>query len=136
MGQVFHAIARGHDQFRRSSRRWLPFPSHSFPRILVNGKRERPNQHLSENDMSQSSPTGGAGAGRGAAMLEPLDLSKRFSELASAWKKETRLLSSMTDMILHPAYQQIIGLGRGALPLILEELARQPDYWFWALFAI
>ncbi len=42
----------------------------------------------------------------------------------------------MTDMILHPAYQQIIGLGRGALPLILEELAQQPNYWFWALFAI
>jgi hypothetical protein len=78
-----------------------------------------------------------AGAGPpDAPVLQPIDLRKRFLELASTWKKDTRLVSSMTDMILHPAYQQIIGLGRGALPLILEELGRQPDYWFWALFAI
>lgn len=75
-------------------------------------------------------------AAKGASVLEPLDVGKRFSELAGSWKKETRLSSSMTDRILHAAYQQIIGLGRAALPLILEELARQPDYWFWALFAI
>src|SRR5436309_3896150 len=91
------------------------------------GKRQRQTKIFQRTTMNPSTPASAAGAGRGAAMLDPLDLSKRFSELAGAWKKETRLLSSMTDMILHPAYQQIIGLGRGALPLILEELARQPD---------
>ena len=38
---------------------------------------------------------------------------------------------------MDPAYQQIIGLGREALPLILRELeAGRVDHWFWALFAI
>ena len=35
-----------------------------------------------------------------------------------------------------PSYQQIIGMGDMALPLILRELAREPDHWFWALHAI
>ena len=37
---------------------------------------------------------------------------------------------------MHPAYQQIIGMGEEALPLILEELSRRPGHWFWALKAI
>ncbi len=37
---------------------------------------------------------------------------------------------------MHPSYQQIIGMGPDALPLILTELERQPDHWFWALNAI
>ena len=37
---------------------------------------------------------------------------------------------------MHPAYQQIIGLGPAAVPLLLRELEREPDYWFWAIKAI
>ena len=37
--------------------------------------------------------------------------------------------------ILRP-YQRIIGMGWSAVPLILEELRREPDQWFWALEAI
>lgn len=33
-------------------------------------------------------------------------------------------------------YQQLIGMGTDALPLILMELQREPDHWFWALEAI
>jgi hypothetical protein len=33
-------------------------------------------------------------------------------------------------------YQQIIGMGLPAVPLILDELQRAPDQWFWALEAI
>lgn len=33
-------------------------------------------------------------------------------------------------------YQRIIGMGLPVVPLILEELAREPDQWFWALEAI
>jgi hypothetical protein len=39
-------------------------------------------------------------------------------------------------MAMHPAYQQIIGMGREVVPLILRELEREPDHWFWALKAI
>lgn len=37
---------------------------------------------------------------------------------------------------MHPAYQRIIGMGDAAVPLILQELERSPDHWFWALNAI
>jgi hypothetical protein len=59
-----------------------------------------------------------------------------FERLASGWREETGLLSSITDIAMHPDYQRIIGLGEKALPLILRELGQQPDHWFWALKAI
>jgi hypothetical protein len=37
---------------------------------------------------------------------------------------------------MHPAYQQIIGLGPKAVPLIVRSLRNEPDHWFWALKAI
>ena len=37
---------------------------------------------------------------------------------------------------MHPAYQQIIGMGTDAIPFIVEELRQTPDQWFWALKAI
>ena len=39
-------------------------------------------------------------------------------------------------MAMIPEYQQIIGMGKSAIPQILRELERQPHYWFWALEAI
>jgi len=59
-----------------------------------------------------------------------------FFGLMQKWKSETKYLSSTTQIVLHPAYQQIIGLGSDILPLILRELANKPDYWFWALQSI
>jgi hypothetical protein len=64
------------------------------------------------------------------------DRQRRFLELAKEWKEATLLMSSVTDMATHPAYQQIIGMGKEALPLLLDELRREPDHWFWALQAI
>lgn len=63
-------------------------------------------------------------------------LRHRFRALADQWLEETQLVSSLTDMVLHPAYQQVIGLGIPALPFILKELQERPAHWFWALFAI
>jgi hypothetical protein len=65
-----------------------------------------------------------------------VSLERQFSALAEEWRRETAPLSSVTDIVLHPAYQRIIGMGQAALPFILTELARQPDHWFWALRAI
>jgi len=59
-----------------------------------------------------------------------------FRELAKIWKEETVNLSSMQEIALHPAYQEIIGLGPVAIRLILSELKREPDFWFWALRAL
>lgn len=62
---------------------------------------------------------------------------QRFKRLAKTWKAETELVSKVTQRILHPAYQKIIGMGTAAIPLILKDLADNgPDDWFWALTAI
>jgi hypothetical protein len=39
-------------------------------------------------------------------------------------------------MVLHPAYQQIIGMGKDALPLIFRELKKTRGHWIWALAMI
>jgi len=61
---------------------------------------------------------------------------RRFQALAARWREDCGHLSSVREMIVNPAYQQIIGMGPAVLPHILAELARQPDHWFWALSAI
>lgn len=63
-------------------------------------------------------------------------LKDKFYSLAEKWKYERGATSSVTKMSMHPAYQQIIGMGAAVVPLILEELEREPDHWFWALNAI
>jgi hypothetical protein len=60
----------------------------------------------------------------------------KFRRLADQWLEETQLTSSLTEIVLHSAYQQIIGMGNAALPLILRELQERPAHWFWALRAI
>ena len=67
--------------------------------------------------------------------LEVIDGAK-FRALAAQWKRETTNISSMSRIVMHPAYQRIIGMGGAAVPLILCELQKQPDWWFWALSAI
>lgn len=60
----------------------------------------------------------------------------RFYALTEKWKKDTSLLSSTTEICMHPCYQQIIGLGPNVVPFILRELEREPGHWFWALKSI
>lgn len=60
----------------------------------------------------------------------------RFSMLKAEWEIDTAHLSSVTEIAMHPAYQQIIGMGPIAIPLILSEMKKKPDHWFWALKSI
>ncbi len=65
------------------------------------------------------------------------DLALRFQHLADQWHKETGHYSLMFKRAMHPAYQQIIGMGKDAIPFILDDLREQPTgHWFWALGAI
>lgn len=64
------------------------------------------------------------------------DLRERFQRLAAEWKQKSRYLSNTAQMSMMSPYQRIIGMGWPAVPLILEELRREPDQWFWALEAI
>jgi hypothetical protein len=73
----------------------------------------------------------------GLSVIDNIAVDKyRFRRLASDWRRETINLSSSTRMVMHRAYQQIIGMGPAAVPLILRELQVRPDWWFWALQAI
>ena len=60
----------------------------------------------------------------------------RFLTLKAQWEVETAVLSSATEIAMHPAYQQIIGMGHVAIPLILSEMKRKQGHWFWALKSI
>jgi hypothetical protein len=60
----------------------------------------------------------------------------KFHRLAEQWYRETRRLSFMCQKARHPAYQEIIGMGAGALPFIFNELKKTKGHWIWALAAI
>jgi hypothetical protein len=61
---------------------------------------------------------------------------EKFQELAREWKAAGRSHSLVRNIAMHAAYQQIIGMGKPAIPLILAELEKELDHWFWALEAI
>ena len=67
--------------------------------------------------------------------VEPADR-QRFTKLADQWEIETVFLSSSGQASKHPAYQEIIGMGKQAVPLILERMQAQGGHWFIALHAI
>ena len=61
---------------------------------------------------------------------------EQFHRLAEIVREECAHLSSVREIVLHPAYQQIIGMGPRVLPFILRELEHKPAHWFWALRSI
>ncbi len=61
---------------------------------------------------------------------------RRFHDLSKRWRKESGHLSSIEKRAMLPSYQQIIGLGPQAVPLLIERLREEPGHWFWALRAI
>ncbi|OFW43602.1 MAG: hypothetical protein A3J29_18815 [Acidobacteria bacterium RIFCSPLOWO2_12_FULL_67_14b] len=63
----------------------------------------------------------------------------RFRGLVAQWKAHCGAMSSVSESVLFPAYQNIIGMGETAVPFLLRQLADEgddPDQWFWALKAI
>jgi hypothetical protein len=61
----------------------------------------------------------------------------KFTRLRDEWKEKRGPHSSTLKLVMHPAYQTIIGMGMAAVPHILRELEEgAPDSWFWALRAI
>lgn len=56
-----------------------------------------------------------------------------FLDLATRWRQGTRLSSSLAQITRDPAYKAIVELGEEVVPLLLQELRRQPEPWFAAL---
>jgi type I restriction enzyme M protein len=72
-------------------------------------------------------------AGAHSEVSDPNNLEEQFIALAEQWRRETGPYSSISRKIQHPAYQQIIGMGEAAVPLILREMRDRPAHWFLAL---
>jgi hypothetical protein len=77
----------------------------------------------------------------GVSIAHPQDaeIKTKFQRLSAQWQKERGISSSTTDIVLCPSYQQIIGMGDKALPLIFAQLrleGNRPNQWFWALRSI
>lgn len=64
------------------------------------------------------------------------ELETEFYHLVAQWKDETKTIPFINQKSVHPAYQKIIGLGPVAIPMILRELNKDADHWFWALQAL
>lgn len=65
-----------------------------------------------------------------------VSISKIFEKCLAQWKQETRVSSSMHQIVLNKAYQRIIGLGMDALPFIFVEYQNNGGHWHNALEAI
>lgn len=65
-----------------------------------------------------------------------VELEQTFYSLANKWRHDVRAVSAVEKMAMHTCYQKIISMGWDAVPLILRELQREPDHWFWALHVI
>jgi hypothetical protein len=61
---------------------------------------------------------------------------ERFNRLVESWKSETAYLSNSTEIHGHPAYQEIIRMGKPVVPLLLRRMEEHPDHFGHALHAI
>ena len=69
--------------------------------------------------------------------VQPIEtLEERFRRLADEWYRAVAHHSSDRLRNNHPAYQEIIGLGRPVVPLLLRDLEVNRRHWFAALRTI
>jgi len=72
----------------------------------------------------------------GLSLSQKPELVERFHKLKNEWETDTAAHSSLTEIAMHSAYQQIIGMGQVAILLIMDEIRKKPGHWFWALKSI
>lgn len=57
-----------------------------------------------------------------------------FALLKNTWKDATLWTSNIGEIVSHPSYTEIVGLGYDVLPLIVESMKTDgPDHWFSAI---
>lgn len=62
-------------------------------------------------------------------------LRAEFSVLADEWLAATKHSSLVSQKLSHPSHLRIVGMGKPAIPLLLEALRDKPSHWFAALTA-
>lgn len=58
---------------------------------------------------------------------------QRFRSLVAAWKASAGVSSSLSERFAEPSYREVVAMGEPAVPWVLAELEREPDWWFAAL---
>ena len=64
---------------------------------------------------------------------QDFEITEIFLSMATRWREETMLCSSISKNMSNRWYLEIIALGKPAVALIIYELENNPDYWFAAL---
>jgi hypothetical protein len=59
----------------------------------------------------------------------PESIEVKFRRLAAVWLAETAYVSSSSDLVAHPAFQEIVGMGPAVIPLLLRELHNRTGHW-------
>ncbi len=75
-----------------------------------------------------SAPTTPTPAAQPAETLE-----ERFCRLAARWCADTAYVSSSSELVAHPAFQEIVSMGAPVIPLLLRELNKRSGQWHRAL---
>lgn len=60
-------------------------------------------------------------------------IEERFHRLASVWRSETAYVSSSSELVGHPAFREIVGMGASVIPFLLRELENRTGHWHRAL---
>jgi hypothetical protein len=113
------------------------FAAPSYGRSRPNGGSwpDEVREHVARGARKRAQPSVADVVKRWAKEASRVD-EDEFRELADIWRRETRGAAMLLARVSHWAYQRIIGMGPEALPLILRELQREPNHWYWALNAI
>jgi len=69
-------------------------------------------------------------------LLSSKGFQETFERLATKWRDETGMSSSISRKVRHPAYRAIMRMGWPVVRLILLDLQTGPDHWFVALKTI
>ena len=65
--------------------------------------------------------------------IEQSFLKSKFDSLVQQWKESTMFDSSISKIINDESFQRIIHLGERAIPLIIDEIEKEPSVLVWAL---
>lgn len=60
----------------------------------------------------------------------------RFNNLYESWRRETMFLSSADAIMSNANFQEIVSMGKDAVPYILDRIDKEPSSLVWALNVI
>jgi len=101
--------------------------------FLLQGKVDLGSTLQSDSYFPQSAGVMDATLTAPVGVADESELEREFERLACLWLEETKYISSINDIISHPAHMRMIGMGPQVIPWILKRLAGNSELWFWAL---